>query len=393
MKILLAHNQYQQPGGEDAVHAAEAELLKNHNHSVVEYRRHNNEIRGNHGLTNINLLPRAIWAKDSYEEIRNTIERERPILAHFHNIFPLISPASYYACREAGVPVIQTLHNYRLFCPAATFFRNGQICQECIGHGLWRGVRYGCYRGSRAATATVALMLAFHRYRETWTEMVDCYIVLSQFSREKFVEAGLPSAKVLVKPNFVHPDPGVRNASGDYVLFVGRLSREKGLHTLLAAWEPLRNRIPLHIVGDGPLRPELNGLKSRPDLRNIHFHGYLRRDQVHSLMKNARFLVFPSEWYECFPLTVAEAFACGTPVITSQLGAMAEIVEDHRTGLHFIPGDSADLAAKVDWAWSHPQEMESMGREARAEYVAKYTAERNYQMLMDIYARAKSPHL
>ena len=288
--------------------------------------------------------------------------------------------------------MVQTLHNYRLFCPAATFFRDGHVCEECVQHTLWRSVRYACYRNSRPATATVALMLAVHRRRRTWTRQVDCYIALTEFSRRKFIEAGLPAEKVVVKPNFVHPDPRARNGRGEYALFVGRLSPEKGLHTLLDAWQRLRDRVPLRIVGDGPLRPELEADASRRGLSGVSFDGRLPHDQTLEAMKGARFLVFPSEWYEPFGLTIAEAFACGVPVVASRLGAIEEIVEDGRTGLHFTPGDPDVLAAKVEWAWTHPERMEEMGRAARAEYEAKYTAERNYQMLMDIYQRAIAAH-
>ncbi len=387
-KVLLVHNRYQQRGGEDSVMQAEKALLSAAGHEVAEYSRHNDEIV-NYGLwQKATLAPRTVWAWDSYRQLKTLLQTEKPDLAHFHNTFPLISPAAYEACREAGVPVVQTLHNYRLFCPAATFFRDGQVCEECVQHSLWRGIRYGCYRNSRPATATVALMLAVHRRRRTWTRQVDCYVALTEFSRRKFIEAGLPAERIVVKPNFVHPDPRARNDRGEYALFVGRLSPEKGLRTLLHAWQRLRDRVPLRIVGDGPLRSELEAGASCRGLSNISFEGRLPRDRTLKAMKGARFLVFPSEWYECFPVTIVEAFACGVPVVASRLGAMEEIVGDGRTGLHFTPGDSDDLAAKVEWAWTHPERMEEMGREARAEYEAKYTAERNYQMLMDIYKRA-----
>ncbi|MEK7405397.1 MAG: glycosyltransferase [Acidobacteriota bacterium] len=389
MKILLVHNEYLQPGGEDAVQAAERGLLSGMGHSVVEYRRHNRELRASGGFDKIALARRTVWAADSYEAIRACIHRERPAVAHFHNTFPLVSPAAYYACREAAVPVVQTLHNYRLFCPAASFFRNGHLCEECVEHSLWRGVRYGCYRGSRLTTATVAAMLAFHRQRQTWTEMVSCYIALTEFARAKFTASGLPSHKIVVKPNFVHADPGVRLRAGDYALFVGRLSPEKGPRILLDAWERLNGRIPLYVAGDGPLRAELELQKSQRGLVSVTFLGWLSSIRTLAAVKGCRFLVFPSEWYECFPATIVEAFACGVPVIASRLGAMREIIEDGTTGRHFAAGDAADLAEKVEWAWTHPKELEEMGRAARAQYEAKYTAERNYRMLTEIYRRVQ----
>lgn len=412
VKVCFIHNQYQQPGGEDGVVRAERELLSRAGHSVIEYVRDNDEITA-YGLSQKKTLGlRTVWAWDSHRKIKALLRRERPDVAHFHNTFPLISPAAYYACREAGVPAVQTLHNYRLLCPAATFRRDGRVCEDCLGRNPWRGVLHACYRDSRAATAAVALMLSVHRGLGTWSNMVDCYIALTEFARRKFIEAGLPMEKVVVKPNFVYPDPmavaamspspnspgGQRpplqrgDGAGEtpalqYALFVGRLSEEKGVRTLVAAWQRLGNRLPLRIVGDGPLRAELEARVGQRGLSGVTFHGHLTPDHLTPVMKSARFLVFPSECYEGFPLTIAEAFACGVPVIASRLGAMQEIVEDGRTGLHFTPGDAEDLAAKVEWAWTHPDEMHEMGRAARAEYEAKYTAERNYQMLMQIYER------
>ena len=387
MKILLVHNRYQQPGGEDTSALTEEGVLRAAGHGVVEYVRRNDEIK-DYGLgSKATLPPRTIWGWDSYREIKTLLARERPDLAHFHNTFPLISPAAYYACREAGVPVVQTLHNYRLLCPAAAFLRRGSVCEECLDHGLWRGVLHGCYHNSRAETSAVALMLAVHRWLGTWTRLVDCYIALTEFGRQKFIEGGFPAEKIRVKPTLVHPDPGAREGRGEYVLFVGRLSEEKGLRTLLTAWGRLSDCIPLEIVGDGPLRPSLQNEAQRRMMRSIQFRGWMSRDRTVAATKQACFLVFPSEWYEGFPRAIAEALACGVPVICSRLGAMEEIVEDGRTGLHFTPGNADDLAAKVDWAWTHPKEMEAMGRAARAEYETKYTAERNYLMLMEIYQK------
>jgi glycosyltransferase involved in cell wall biosynthesis len=216
---------------------------------------------------------------------------------------------------------------------------------------------------------------------------VDVYVVFSEFSRKKFIQGGLPADRIVVKPNFVYPDPGGREDGGNYALFVGRLSVEKGVRTLLRAWHNLRD-IPIRIVGDGPLLEETTVSVLPVGSDAIDLLGRRSNREAIDLMKGARFLVFPSEWYEGFPVTLVEAFACGLPVIASCLGAMNEIVEDRRTGLHFNPGDPDDLAAKVAWLWSHPAEAEKMGREARAEFEAKYTAERNYKMLMEIYETA-----
>jgi glycosyltransferase involved in cell wall biosynthesis len=392
MKICLIHNCYQNPGGETIMAQAEERLLTSAGNDVIEYRCDNGEINDYGTGSKMTLPLRTVWAWDRYNDIKALLERERPGIAHFHNTFPLVSPAAYYACKQVGIPVVQTLHNYRLFCPQATFFRNGKICEECLNHSLWRAVYHGCYRGSRPATASVALMLGVHRRLKTWIRMVDGYIALTEFSRRKFIEGGLPAEKVAVKPNFLDPDPGVRAETGKYALFVGRFSEGKGLQTLLTAWHRLNNFIPLKIVGDGPLRPSLQDEAQCGSTASIDFCGWMSRDQTLEAIKQARFLVFPSEAYEGFGLTIVEAFACGIPVIASQLAATKEIVEDGRTGLHFRPGDAADLAQKVEWAWFHPKEMASMGRMGRAEYEANYTAERNYPMLMEIYERAIASH-
>ncbi len=387
MKVLLVHNSYQQPGGEDTVFEQEREMLERAGHRVLVYRRSNWEIEGYSATRKVALAKQVIWATDSREEISRTLRREKPEVVHVHNTFMVVSPSIYSACRELQIPVVQTLHNYRLFCPAATFFREGQVCEECADYGLWRGVRYGCYRESYVATAAVALMLEVHRWRRTWTEMVNGYVALTQFARQKFIGRGLPAEKISVKPNFVHPDPGERTGRGEYALFVGRLSPEKGLRTLLAAWGRVRGHIPLVIVGDGQLRAQLEEEVAQRGLSSISFRGRLPSDEKWAAIKRARFLIFPSECYENFPLAIAESFACGIPVICSRLGAMQEVVADGCTGLHFTPGDPADLATKVEWAWALRGEMEVMGRKARGEYEAKYASGRNYEMLMLIYQR------
>jgi glycosyltransferase involved in cell wall biosynthesis len=388
MKILLVHNTYQQPGGEDVVFDQERQLLESAGHQVLTYCRSNWEIAGYSALKRLALVGRMVWARDTRREIASLLHRQKPDLVHVHNTFLMVSPSIYSACKEAHIPVVQTLHNYRLFCPAANFYRNGHVCEECAEHSLWRGVLYGCYRDSCAETSAVALMLTVHRCLGTWSEMVDCFIALSGFSRQKFIEGGIPAEKMAVKPNFVYADPGCRARSGEYALFIGRLSPKKRVVTLLAAWQLLQVRIPLRIVGGGPERDSLEAHATQMELSDVRFLGQLPRDQVIAALKGALFLLFTSEWYETFGMAIIEAFACGVPVICSRLGAMKEIVADGRTGLHFTPGNADDLAAKVEWAWAHPREMQEMGREARAEYEAKYTAERNYEMLMEIYTKA-----
>jgi glycosyltransferase involved in cell wall biosynthesis len=389
VKILVVHNTYQQRGGEDAVVGAEARLLEANGHAVVRYERHNDELRGRGALAGIGAAVETVWSSRSLRDLRELADRERPDIAHFHNTFPLISPSAYYACAEAGVPVVQTLHNYRLCCPAAKFLRDGKVCEACIGRTVaWPGVVHGCYRGSRAATAAAAAMLAVHRGMGSWQTKVDVYIALSEFARRKFVEGGLPAERIRVKPNFVAGDPALKQQPGSYVLFVGRLSEEKGPQLLPSVWRSMRTKIPLRIAGSGPLLETLSHEIRESSLAEIELTGSRTPDEVRALMHGARFLVFPSMWYEGFPMTVAEAFAGGLPVIAPRLGSMTEIVQDGVTGLQFDCGNTADLAAKVEWAWNHPEELARMGRAARAEYEARYQPSKNYDMLIDIYRQA-----
>ncbi|HKC70485.1 MAG TPA: glycosyltransferase, partial [Terriglobales bacterium] len=224
VKIVLVHNTYQRPGGEDAVFEQECEMLRQAGHEVVTYTRSNWDTDGYRGIRRISLAKKTVWASDSRQDFLQLLHREKPDLVHVHNTFLMISPSIYSACFETGVPVVQTLHNYRLLCPAGSFFREGKVCEECLTASLWRGVQHSCYHQSYSASAVVAFMLAYHRLRNTWNREISCFIVLSEFARNKFVEGGLPADKIFVKPNFVSPDPGARNRIGDYILFAGRLS-------------------------------------------------------------------------------------------------------------------------------------------------------------------------
>jgi len=388
VKILLVHNKYQQPGGEDVVFEQERKLLESAGHQVVTHCRSNDEVNDSSIWQRVRLAKNTVSSAESRQQVLNLLRQHHFDVVHVHNTFMMISPSIYSACHEAGVPVVQTLHNYRLLCPAANFYRDGHTCEECTEHSVWRGVQHGCYRDSRAATATVAVMLTVHRQRGTWTESVDSYVALSEFARRKFIAGGLPADKISVKPNFVQPDPGERsNGGGVYAAYVGRLASEKGPGTMISAWKLLSKSVPLVVVGDGPLLEELQNQAREQGLTNINFRGRLSREQAQAVMKGASFVVIPSECYENFPMGMAESFACGVPVICSRLGALEELVSDGRTGLHFSSGSPQDLAAKVEWAWSNPESMRAMGKAARKEYETRYTAESNYPLLMDIYQR------
>ena len=383
LSVLCVHNRYIQPGGEDQVFEAETRLLSENGCRVEKVEEQTTYPAGI--VRKIGAAVDCVWSRSWHDKFAALLRENRPDVVHVHNFFSVISPSIYYACKDAGVPVVQTLHNYRLACPAASFYRDGKICEECLDRGPFHAIRYGCYRDSKLATAALATMLEVHKRKGTWDEAVDCYIALTEFAREKMIQGGLPAEKIRVKPNFVLPDPGPRTGRGGYALFVGRLVDLKGVGTLLEAWSKLPESVPLVIAGDGPYRAEMERKIADLKLTNLDYRGRLSRTDLLAAMKGARFLVFPSEWYEGFPVTIAEAFACGVPVLCSRLGGMQEIVEDNRTGMHFTPGDAGDLREKVLWAWLHPEETSTMGFAARAEFEAKYSAERNFGMLTDIY--------
>ena len=386
MKCLMVHNSYQQPGGEDQVFEAEAGLLESFGHTVVRFTAHNDQIRS---LGQLELARATIWNGDTYRDVRAILQREQPEVLHAHNIFPLISPSIYYAARAEHVPVVQTLHNYRLVCPNALLFRDGHICEDCLlARSPIAGIVHACYRNSRAATGVVAAMLTMHRALGTWTRLIDVFIALSDFARNKYIEGGLPPAKIVVKPNFIFPDPGQREADGSYALFVGRLTPDKGVHTLLAAWERLGHEIPLKIAGTGPLAADVEDAARR--LVGVEWLGNVPRDDVLAYMKHAAFLVIPSLWYEAFGVVIAEAYGVGIPVIASDLGSMSGLIRSGHTGLHFRPGDVEDLVSQVRWAVAHREEMRVMGAHARYEYETRYAPERNYDLLMHAYALANS---
>jgi len=384
VNVLMVHNRYLHRGGEDTSYECERRLLLHRGHEIHEYVKDNHEVAASRawkaGL-------RAIWSSEDYQQLRARIRSIHPNIVHVHNSFPLISPAVYYAAKSEGIPVVQTLHNYRLLCPSAIFFRDGHPCEDCLGKAIpLPGVAHGCYRDSRAMSAVVATMLTTHRAIRTWTRMVDVYVALTQFARDKFIQGGLPGEKIIIKPHFVGPDPGYEKGEGGYALFVGRLSVEKGVDTLLEAWNLLDGKIPLKVVGEGPLEQSVANASGRAD--NIEYLGQKNASEVAELMGNARLVIVPSECYETFGRVIIEAYAKGTPVIASQIGALAELVMPCRTGLLFRPSDPTDLAEKVRWSYEHPRELAEMRSYAREVYEEKYTSTRNYDMLIAIYEHA-----
>lgn len=387
MKILIVHNRYQQPGGEDSVVQTECELLKRFGEEVYLYERGNHEVNGYSIWRKMGFLSEMNWSRQSYREIKKILREFQPDVVHFHNIFFVMTPSAYYACREEKVPVIQSLHNFRLLCSNGLFLRNNHVCEECLEHSLWCGVVHRCYKKSRLITALVIGMIEKHWKKGTWVNMVDCYVMATEFARQKYISAGIPSEKIFVKPHFVYPDMGRRHQDKGYVLYVGRLSPEKGVDFLLRAWETIDD-IPLKIMGSGPSYDFLQSFASVHNLKQVEFLGYLTQEQYTEYMKGAKFIIVPSICYENFPRVIAEAYAFGIPVLASRLGTMAELIEDKVTGVLFEAGNIADLREKVKWMASQDGLLEEMGRQARKLYEEKYIAEKNYVALKKIYNQA-----
>jgi glycosyltransferase involved in cell wall biosynthesis len=386
MKILILHNRYKIIGGEEGVVRAEYALLENNGHDVTVFEVSNDLIVGI--WVKIRTAIDGIYSLPSKQQVSSAIAQLEPDLVHVHNFFPLLSPSVYDACMEAEVPVVQTLHNYRLICPKAMPFRNGQICEDCFDRVVpWSGVLHGCYRGSHIESASVAAMIGVHRWQGTWHHRVDAYIALSDFQKQVFVRVGLPEERFFVKPNFVFARELPQHLEReDFALFVGRLSEEKGVEVLLDAYLRHHLTLPLKIIGDGPLKPYLQ--EKAAGLPHVTFLGKQNAQFIAQTMQQARFLVFPSIWYEGFPLTIAEAYACKLPTIASNLGTMSEIVIDGVTGLHFESGNPTDLASKIQWAIANPQSLTTMGDAAYDMYQTYYTPQVNYHQLIAIYTAA-----
>ncbi|WP_420591961.1 glycosyltransferase family 4 protein [Bacterioplanoides sp.] len=377
MRILIVHNEYQIRGGEDSVVESEFKLLSD-DHEVEVLYLNNHSVAG--FVDKVKAAIGAIFSLSSYSLIQAQIDSYRPDVVHVHNYFPLISPSVFYACKSRRVPVVHTLHNYRSICPTSLLMLDGKPCERSLHSSVFWAVKRKVYKESYFGTLTLALLIEFHKAIGTWTKKVDRFIPLTYFSKDKFVTAGFPEQKLAVKPNFCENQPVLAaDERGDYACFIGRLSEEKGIAVLCEGWFPLDYEI--RIIGDGDV-PRL------PVSPSMKFTGRLDRDEALKTLRCARFIVIPSICYEGFPMAIAEAFACGTPVLCSQLGSMAEIVENEITGLHFEPGNAEDLSAKAQWLIDHPEECEQMGRNAKAEYLEKYTPEKNYEMLMGIYQQA-----
>ena len=388
MKILIGHNRYQQPGGEDAVAASEVEVLRNHGHDVLFLEFDNKDFNSLSVPAKIQNVLSWEWSQKAYDLVRQHCISFKPDVAHFHNTFYMMSPSVYTACQDVGVPVVQTLHNFRLLCSNGLFYRQGQVCEECMSHTLKRGIQYGCYRHSKILTWAVVNMLEKHWKRGTWQKKVDMFIALTDFARNKFIEGGLSGDKIVVKPNSLAVDPGLRSEIGDYFVFAGRLTEEKGVKVALEAFRYLSGE-QLILMGDGPLKVSCEDYIKEHGLHNIRLLGHLDKEEYYKIFKKAKALILPSLWYENFPVVIIEAFACGIPVIASQLGSMKEIVVDNQTGLLFNTGDFKDLIQKINGLINNTSRMLVWGKNARKLFENKFSIQINYERLISLYQQVK----
>jgi glycosyltransferase involved in cell wall biosynthesis len=382
--VLQVHTRYRQAGGEDRVVEAEKQLLQAAGISVHQVIFDNADLNESSSPAgDLRLAASAIWSRSAERRVRAAIAAHRPDVMHVHNTFAAASPSVYAVSNE--VPIVQTLHNYRMVCPVATAFRDGHACTDCVGRFIpWPGVLHSCVRGSRSQSAVAAATIAVHRALGTFRNRIALYLALSSFQRELMIDGGLPAERIRVISNFLEPDPGMGNGARSGIVYIGRLAEEKGVGILLraAALQPGTIRV----AGDGPLQPLVRKAAASGD---IEYLGPLDPSSVFEEVRRAIAVVLPSIWFEGFPLTVLEAYATGTPVIASRIGSLAEIVKDGVTGMLVDAHDPDGLVERLRWAARHADEMQEMGRRAREQYETRFRGATHLAALLDIYGRVQ----
>jgi glycosyltransferase involved in cell wall biosynthesis len=372
----------QSVGGEDTTVESEYNLMKSRGHEVKLLLFRNN-IMGRGPLGKIKTAINSLYNFSSARLTRKTIKEFRPDVIHVHNFFFAASPSVLIAAKKMKIPVIVTLHNYRLICANCLLLRDNKICELCITHKFpWYGVKYKCYHDSAAESAVVGSIAALHKIIGTWNRKVDRYITPSEFSGKRLIDSSLnvPADKFAVKRNFIQ-DPGIGQLiRDDFYLFVGRISEEKGVQVMLDAWKEMPGK-KLFVAGDGPDYERI--LSMARNRSNVNFLGRRDRMEILSLMKRCKALIFPSIWYEGLPLTIVEAFATGTPVIASSVGSMKEMIQHEKNGLLFETGNSKDLVDKV--AAFEATEFNQFSEHARNSYLEKYHPDKCYEAVMNIY--------
>lgn len=392
MKILICHNYYQNKGGEAQTALKEKELLESERHRVILFGKDNQEINNYTFAQKARLCYEMVFSRSTYKKVIEIIREEKPDIAHIHNVFPLISPSVYYALKKMKVPVVQTVHNYRFLCPNGLFLNNdGKICERCKNGNFFNAIIGKCYRDNYLQTSGMTATLYLHRKLRTFTNKIDVFISPSNFLKKKLIEGGIQEEKIVVKPHFVKCGEITPSYEFDnYAVYMGRLSQEKGLFTLLRAWEGITG-FTLKIMGDGAIRNELENFVMQKEITNIEFLGFIGGPKRFEILKKALFMIFPSEWYENFPYTIIESFACGSPVIASRIGAVTELVKEGKNGLLFEPGNIGDLRKKVLYLIENPKLIIPMRHYVRKITEEKYSSEVGYKNLMQIYNRLLLP--
>lgn len=382
MRILIIHNHYKQVGGEDTVYYAEAELLREHGNAVEMLSFSNNDV--NSVAEKLQAALGVVYNAKSAGIIDRKIKEFQPDVVHVHNFFPLVSPAVFYVCKKHSVPVVMTLHNYRLICPSALLYYKDKVQTDSIHKVFPIGaIRQKVYRDSAFQTASVVLATGVHKLLGTWQNKVDRFIVLTSGAVELFRKSSLRPRphQLVVKPNFTS-DLGLgAGERSDYFLFVGRLTPEKGIETLLEA----HRQKPFHlkVIGDGPLREQVEAYAAKEPM--LEYLGFQKRERVVEELKQARALIFPSEWYETFGMTIVESFSTGTPVIAAKIGGAAHLVENIHNGVHYTPKKAQELTEQVSLLQNDTTLAAQLGRNARSSYLENFTPEANYKMLKAIY--------
>jgi len=385
MKILVVHNRYKNRAGEDSVFDQEVSLLQNNGHQVETLIADNLDIQSKTIRQKLKLAIDTIWSQKSYKQISFCLSEFQPDIVHVHNFLPLLSPSIFYACKKQNIPAIQTIHNYRLGCPAATFFRDGKVCELCVKKNLLASIYHRCYRNSYIQTTIVAMMLQIHRWLGTWNNVVTAYIALSPFVKQKLIEIGIDKNKIHIKPNFIqNTNPNLKEPTfGKYYLYVGRLVEEKGIHILLEAYQNANSQYPLMIIGSGELQPIVEeAAQTNP---KIQYLGQQPRDIVLQYMQEAIALIFPSIWYEGFPMTILEAYSQSLPAIASDIGSISHIVIEHKTGLLFSYNDSNSLLEKIQKVEQEKAQWLNTKTTTLKFIDSQYLAEINQETLINIY--------
>lgn len=381
-RILQVHNYYQIPGGEDTVVANEKKLLEDHGHIVIQYSRNNNELNEFSIFKKILLPFTTIFNPDTYRDIKRIITKESIDIVHVHNTLSLISPAVYYASVKCNVPVVQTMHNFRLLCPGATFYRDGHICEDCVKNGLYCAIKYKCYRGSRLQTFVCVISTCIHRLTGIYGKIN--YICLTEFNKKKLLMLKyIKEDKVFVKPNFTFDADFVKN-SGEYYLFIGRIEKIKGVPLLIEAFSQMSDK-QLILAGTGSGLDFYKQEVQRRGIANIEFIGFVGRKRLSQLLNKAKAVVVVSQWYETFGMIVIEAFASHTPVIVGDIGNIGSLIDDEVDGIKFKYNSSDELIKAV----KRFEELDAtvLGENAYQKYVKDFEKRGNYKNIKDTYAK------